>query len=247
MGALADCALTRASHQTATGHRPAVPTGPPLAFRPLRRQVPLLRLSRAGAHRLTCRGPYFRRRFDRRNAGLSVFICQTSAARRITDCAEGMCSPVPDDLIAFVPSVVIGHHRSLPAERARSACQADPLTPLSDSPSDTPSGLHDGVVMRLAGREREVAALERALERARFGEGASPRSPVSPAAARRHWLGSLGWPRRSVVSRCCGPVVSSLVLLYWPWLQVLRARAEQVGDAALRVEAGWGAAELVQR
>jgi hypothetical protein len=107
--------------------------------------------------------------------------------------------------------------------------------------------VHHGAVVRLAGREREVATLEQALQRARSGEGGVVAVSGDPGIGKTTLARALG----RVSAQLGVPVlgargVESGAPAYWPWLHVLRARAEQVGDAALRVDAGWGAAELVR-
>jgi Mrp family chromosome partitioning ATPase len=107
--------------------------------------------------------------------------------------------------------------------------------------------VHHGAVVRLAGREREVATLEQALQRARSGEGGVVAVSGDPGIGKTTLARALGRVAAQLgVPALWARGVEFGAPAYWPWLQVLRARVEQVGDAALRVDAGWGAAELVR-
>ena len=107
--------------------------------------------------------------------------------------------------------------------------------------------MHHDVVMRLAGREREVAALEQALERARADHGGVAAISGEPGIGKTTLarVMTLAAQQRGVPVLWARGIESGAPV-YWPWLQVIRARAEQAGDAALRAEVGWGAADLVR-
>ena len=95
--------------------------------------------------------------------------------------------------------------------------------------------MHDGAVVRLIGREREVAALEHAVARALLGEGGVVAISGEPGIGKTTLVRAVGLAvAQRGVPVLWGRGVESAPG-YWPWLQVLRGRADAVGDAALRV------------
>jgi MoxR-like ATPase len=101
--------------------------------------------------------------------------------------------------------------------------------------------MHDGAVVRLIGRERELAVLEHAVARALSDEGGVTAISGEPGIGKTTLAHAIGIAvgQRGVPVLWGRGVESAPV--YWPWLQVLRGRADAVGDAALREEAGRGA------
>jgi predicted ATP-dependent serine protease len=106
--------------------------------------------------------------------------------------------------------------------------------------------MHDGAVVRLIGREREVAALERAVAGALSGAGGVAAVSGEPGIGKTTLVRAVGMAvaQRDVPVLWGRGVESAPV--YWPWLQVLRGRADVVGEATLQVEAGRGAATLAR-
>lgn len=108
------------------------------------------------------------------------------------------------------------------------------------------SARHDGAVVRLLGREREVAAVEGAVADALSGMGGVAAISGEPGIGKTTLARAVG----STVAARGVPVLWGRGIesapVYWPWLQVLRARADAVGEAVARVEFGRDGAALLR-
>lgn len=105
---------------------------------------------------------------------------------------------------------------------------------------------HDDAVRSLVGRGREVAVLEGAVTDALSGMGGVAGISGEPGIGKTTLVRAVG---SSVVARGV-PVLwgraTEAAPVYWPWREVLRARADAVGDAVLRDELGPGRSDLVR-
>jgi predicted ATPase len=112
--------------------------------------------------------------------------------------------------------------------------------------SPAAGALHDGAVVRLIGRGREVAALEAAVARAVLGSGGVAVVCGEPGIGKTTLVREIARATAARgVAMLWGRGVESAPV-YWPWLQVLRDRGDAVGDAALRCEVGSGADVMVR-